>query len=371
VVAAQVLDCDVESVKGSPETAIASYRRQSTSKSYAETYVVDTSGYPYSIYKSTVGTMTYDSTDPIVHNRVQRYDANTAAACGRKDPSGDDYIHVTKIGISQLGAGHPYSHALTVDETADIETEPTFTTFSSHRNVYNDVYIVGYAFYNGPPDYVYAQLYSLLGISIIIRPQNHSRQMDASLDDEYLYIAALNPADNTPLVVKFAADLSADGTNVYSTSSGTEAEVFCSDQDSLKVWTAGDYGEVKAAVTLDAGISWEMRNPTDTGVARPFLVGPHSDNFLYDFVRPGSGHYGGGTIYHTTDGIVWSGVYTASGGFTANCCDNALSGEYEAAFAAYSDTVFRVLYTPDGFSHIEDITLTLPDLDATDIIIPY
>jgi hypothetical protein len=365
-----VHDVSVESVKTGPETAIATYRRSSDNRAFSESYVVNTAPYPYTIYKSSVSTLSYHA-DKIIEPTVRAYDDTTASMCGRRDPTGSDYITVTRIGIAQSGVGHPYSHLLTNDEQVDIAAVPTFTHFTSHFHIADDKYMVGTVFYNGPPDYLYGQIYALLGISITPITQLHSKQMDASLDDIYLYIACLNPNDNTPLICKMAADLSADGENVYTRSSGTEAEVFCSDQDPNKVWTGGDYGDVRVAVTVDAGSAWEQRDPVPTGVARPFLVGPHADDFLYDFVRPGSGHFGGGTVYHTVDGTTWSGVWTASGAFTANCCDNALAGEYEAAFAAYNGTSFRVMYTPDGFAHIEDITLTIPDLDSTDIILPY
>lgn len=367
----QIHDCNVEAAKSSPDTCIATYRRSSDSRAFAETVVYQGTT---TLYISTASTFSYHGSDDMIGTKVRRYDDETASAFSRRNPddTNDMFFTVTKIGITQVGESHPYYHLLTNEEQEYIEVEPIFTSADSHFHIADDLFIVSYRFYHGPPDYIYAQIYSLLGIQIGIRPQMYGRQLDADLSDEYLFIAALDDNSN-PMVVRFAADLTEDATQVYTTGSGTECEVFCSDQDSSKVWTGGDYGDVKVAVTMDGGASWEQRNPPvgSGAVARPFLVGPHSDNFLYDFARPGSGYFGGGAIYHTVDGSTWSGVYSASGGFTANCCDNAQSSEYEAVFAAFSGTAFRVLYTPDHFVHLNDITLTIPDLHATDVIIPY
>jgi hypothetical protein len=183
-----------------------------------------------------------------------------------------------------------------------------------------------------------------------IAPMHQPAAIDA--DGDFIYIAALQ---TTPVLIKFATALNADGTIVFDPGAGTDIGIQCGRFDADVVWIAGDFNSTNAVEKSEnAGTSFTVKDPGTFGIVSAFIVGPDSDERVLIFDSAD------GEISETIDdGVSWSQKKTGLG-YDCFSIDRLDINPEECVFGNQASATNLVNYSPNTGQNLEDYTPALP-----------
>jgi hypothetical protein len=173
--------------------------------------------------------------------------------------------------------------------------------------------LIGGGNFTSPPENVVS--YNPYDTGITILSEAYAQSIDTSMDGQYVFVTLLDESGN-PFVMRVEADLS-DYTDVYTNFAGTWAGVVCDWNAAARVWTFGDLGGVKVALTDDSGDNWT--DQTDGGWAgnelvRPLLPSTYDPNNVWAVLNTAL------ESWLTRDGSDnWAQVGTVNTAFAAQC----------------------------------------------------
>jgi hypothetical protein len=191
-----------------------------------------------------------------------------------------------------------------------------------------------------------------------------AKPCDVDADGAYIYLGLI-ASDTTPILVKFATALNADGEIVFEPGAGTDIGVQCGRFDADVVWVAGDFDGTNAVEKSEnAGTSFAVKDPGTFGAVSAFIVGPDSDERVLIFDSAD------GEISETIDdGVSWSQKKTGLG-YDCHALDRLDINVEEVVFGNDSGATHVVDYSVNTGQNLADYTLTLPvTQDVTGVIV--
>ena len=189
-----------------------------------------------------------------------------------------------------------------------------------------------------------------------------TKPCDVDADGDFLYIAVLQ--SGTPILIKLATALNADGTIVFNPGAGTDIGVQCGRFDADMVWVAGDFdGTNTVEKSEDAGTSFTVKDDGTFTAVSAFIIGPDSDERVLIFDTAGA-------IEETIDdGVSWSQKESGLG-YDCHAMDRLDINVEEVIFGNDSGATHVVDYSVNTGQDLEDYTLTLPvTQDVTGVIV--
>lgn len=213
------------------------------------------------------------------------------------------------------------------------------------------------------PDGIYRRDTSFLDYAFAISPKYEAKGMDASADDDYLYVACLEGGN--PVLLRMTGDLSADPVRVYNPGAGDAIAVVAGRQHDDWVWISGRFaGNNKVALSEDAGAAWAVEDPnTWAGRAYPPLIGPDNDERLLIATDQDD------DLHETLDrGDAW---VTQNDGldFDVGDMDHVDIAPDELVMGRNAAGATRVEYSPSRGVAFADVTAGTPNFETTTVIV--